>query len=388
VYKGINVFKDINRLLLMNINHKETYMKLIFFVFLIIFILGGGTAIGRGTVLNLGVIWGIILLVLIRFQKGTLKIPPSLAFYVIFLVILGLSMFWAPNKPAGLEYLKLYFSGMLFWLASYNLKQKMASIFDTLVLVLALIFGFLFLLNNFFGFPSGDSIGLFTYYTSNHGLIGSFWAVAFLVAIKKYVDEKKYRYILFLVLGVFFLAVSLSRSAYLALFVGVFYMFREKTLMAKYRSIFWILALVTAALFVFSGIFKTTLFSRPYFIRGLIGVIRNPFGLGFGNFNAITSDPNVNPLGILGMAKLAHNIILEVLVGMGLFGISFVVWLVMAIRSVVVQDRKRLPLMYGAFFLALFVNFFFDVTYYIPTMVWLWFMALGLVQMQSEMKLA
>ena len=76
----------------------------------------------------------------------------------------------------------------------------------------------------------------------------------------------------------------------------------------------------------------------------------------------------------------AHNIVLEVVVGVGVLGVFFVAWLIKVLLDIVRRGKS----LYSALFVALTVNFFFDTTYYIPTMIWLWFIFLGFSQKSAE----
>ncbi len=59
--------------------------------------------------------------------------------------------------------------------------------------------------------------------------------------------------------------------------------------------------------------------------------------------------------------------------------IPFIVWLCNVSWKLIkkINDKSILP---TAIFFTLLVNFLFDFTYFDPTMLWLWFIALGLAQ--------
>jgi len=135
--------------------------------------------------------------------------------------------------------------------------------------------------------------------------------------------------------------------------------------------------LVFVALFVFAGAQKITLFSRPYFVQGIVGFVRNPLGIGMGNFIIVSSDSANHLWGMDAFSSIAHNIVLEILTGMGVFGFIFLAWLVIILKDVW-HNNKTKDIIYQALFVTLGVNFLFDTTYFISTMLWLWFGSLGL----------
>jgi hypothetical protein len=96
-----------------------------------------------------------------------------------------------------------------------------------------------------------------------------------------------------------------------------------------------------------------------------------------GNFREISKDPGNHILGFWGFSSVAHNIALEVLSGLGILGFVFVYWLY-KVLSDLWSDKSKKNILYKSVFFALTVNFLFDSTYFIPTMLWLWFTTLGL----------
>jgi len=142
---------------------------------------------------------------------------------------------------------------------------------------------------------------------------------------------------------------------------------------------------VFVALFVFAGAQKITLLSRPYFVQGIVGFIRNPQGVGMGNFGSISSDPANHLLGMSDLSSVAHNIILEILTGMGVFGFAFLAWLAVVLKGIW-RNNKKNDIVFQAIFISLGVNFLFNTTYCIPAMLWLWFATLGLAQSKKEKK--
>jgi hypothetical protein len=184
---------------------------------------------------------------------------------------------------------------------------------------------------------------------------------------------------LLLAVGIYFLAISLSRSAYLALGVGIFYLFNKLGLTNKYKKLYVLFIILGALLFIYAAAFKSTLFARPYFEQVVWGLGKWPLGVGVGNFGLISKDPSAPWWSEVAsnFSTLTHNVALEMVAGMGVLGLSFLGWLVYVLLDTIKNSRKAL---FTAVFLAITSNFMFDTTYYIPTMIWLWFIFLGLAQ--------
>ena len=129
-------------------------------------------------------------------------------------------------------------------------------------------------------------------------------------------------------------------------------------------------------LIILAAFKKTTLFSRPYFLQGIVGIYKYPLGVGVGNYKIITLDRTTNIFRATSFSPMAHNIIIEIISGLGIFAISFIFWLVEVINYVFKKNNNNNNL-WAAVFLGLSINFLFDFTYFIPTMVWLWLISLG-----------
>lgn len=180
-----------------------------------------------------------------------------------------------------------------------------------------------------------------------------------------------------MLMGLFLLVVSMSRSAYVAVAIGAYYIFWRLGLEKTHRKLFNIFLIVVIAIFIFVGAFKPTLFDRPYFVEAILGIVKNPLGLGMGHFLEVsTVFKDLSPS--FGTSIYTHNIILEFTLGMGIFSIPFFWWLIKVLYSLI-KDKKTATL-FSAIFLALFANFLFDITYSIPVFVFLWFISLGLAQ--------
>lgn len=339
----------------------------------------GGLGIETSSVQYVGVVVGILLLTLSIVWRKRIEFPPGSLFYLIFLVLLLLSITWSKDREASFEYLVLFSGGGLFWVSFYNLKKEFEEEFGKLIIILGLIFGILFIASSLSGADSvnGKSLYLQASAFRNHNHLGDLWASVLVVVGYLLIKKQKYLYWLIASVGVYFLAVSLSRGAYVALAAGIIYLFAKQNWLAKHKKALKLFVLVFVALFMFAGAQKLTLLSRPFFVQGIVGFIRNPLGVGMGNFSIISLDSANHLWGMSAFSSIAHNIILEILAGMGVFGFAFLAWLAIILKDYWHNNEKK-DIIYQALFIALGVNFLFDTTYYIPTMLWLWFASLGL----------
>jgi len=353
---------------------------LVIFAFLL---LSGGLGVETVLVQNIGVFVGILLVVLIWLQKRKILFPPFILVYSLFLLLFLINSFViSVNTKKSLEVFSLFLSGGLFWIISYNLKKELFPYFDKLIIPLGLIFAGLYFYNNFFGDPSTvRPWSLYLNYSAyrNHNNIGDLWAAVLIVVI--YHLLKNPRNVLLwpiTLLGGYLLLISQSRAAYVALASGVLFLGSQKGWVEKYKKVLAVFLIIASLLFLIIGAQKTTLLTRQYYVQGLLGFIHNPQGVGVGNFDIISRNPQNHILGLSHFSSVAHNIVLEMVTGLGILGFVFVYWL-FKVMTQIWDDKNKKNLVYKTVFIALFANFFFHSSYFIPTMLWMWFGSLGII---------
>ena len=315
---------------------------------------------------------GITVLVLASFGKKGIKPPPGFFLYLAFIVI----VLWKYlENPYGtdLRYLYLFAGGGAVWFSAFNLQEEISKDLGRLIIFLGLAMGLLYFVSLALGVNTIIPGNLYSASSAfkNHNHIGDLWAVVLLLGISRLFIKRKVYFWGLMGLGLYFLFVSYSRSGLLAFAVGAVYLFSRKDWTEKYRLLFISLVVVVCGIFLATSLGKTIFFSRPYFNQAIWGIIHYPQGAGLGNFKMVSSLFEVGTY-----SSIVHNILLEVLVGVGWLGLVFVVWLVYTLWKVLKEAGS--DKVFKAIFLALSVNFMFDSTYAIPTMVWLWFVSLGL----------
>jgi hypothetical protein len=273
------------------------------------------------------------------------------------------------------------------WLLFYNLDEKFRDKLASVIVILGVIYG-VSLLINFVIFPELP-LRPWTLYLPgnmyrNHNHIGDIWAVVMLIMAYKLLTKPKWWHWALIVLGIYFLQISLSRSAYLALGAGLFYLFGKLGLTRKYKRMYIFFLVLVAGLFLYAALFKSTFLARPYFGQAIWGLVRWPLGVGVGNFGFVSEESHgqwwSGPSRVGIISSSAHNLPIEMISGMGILGLIFAAWLVYVTWDIIKSPKNFL---YGAIFLVIAVNFMFDTTYYIPTMLWLWFASLGVAQTES-----
>jgi len=366
------------------INWSTISWAAIFFLFLV-----GGLGLYIHNVRLLGALVPVVGLGFLLFSRRRIALPRGFLPFFAVLVILGINTTWSKGRVATLEYLVMLSGGGAFWLVFYNLGEKFKDTFGRLVIILGIVFGVSYLVN-LLVFPQVPirpwTLYLPSTFSRNHNHLGDMWALVLVVVAHRLLTRPKLWHWGLVAAGVYFLGISLSRSAYLALGVGIFYIFNKLELTGKHRKIYALFLIVAAGLFMYAALFKSTLLSRPYYEQAVYGLSKWPLGVGVGNFGIISGDsqaPWWNAPRAAIVTTSAHNLVLEMISGMGVLGLVFAFWLVYILVDILRNSKQPL---FAAIFLAIAANFMFDTTYFIPTMVWLWFASLGLAQTGSQKK--
>lgn len=354
----------------------------IFFLFLTILLFFGGLGIKTEIVLYTGAILGLLMLFTIWRLGKKLKFPNGTLLYVLFISIFLTSLFWSRSRILSFRYLILFIAGGFFWIVAFNLKNKFKSLFEKILIFLGILFGTITIGDQIFTLEPlrQKFLSLVTPFTENHHHIGDFWIVVLLLTIHKVLHKKRYLYATLFLPGIYLLFISQSRSAYIALIVGIVLVFSNKNLLEKQKRFFISALVFVAALFLIIGTQKSILASRPYYLQAINSLIRHPLGVGVGLFGSVSTECSWCPRSF---SIFTHNLILEMLVGIGFLSLAFVFWLGKMVVDIVNTKTLRVSL-YRALFIALLVNFLFDFTYFIPTTLWLWFVTLGFVQSETR----
>lgn len=358
----------------------------------------GGLGITSPPVSYLGFASGLVVGLLAYFFFNKVEIPRGFFLYLLFLLFLSLHPYLFKIKDAQTyQYFWLLSTGGILWYASFNLKSYLSEKFYLIIVAAGLVFGCLFYLGKILNTNfNSNSFGLFTSFEKTHNHIGDLWFLIIVMIVALWNRLKKTSSIFLLFFAVPIMLFSQSRSAYLALAAGLFYFLTASKNISKRNkeSINKIVILTLLALFLVSGSNKSLLFSRPYFSYGVGGLISHPMGVGIGNFGKISSEEIVQMKNEKGMSddetkglftSVTHNLLLEVFTGLGIIGgVFFMFWFIYLVTGIKWKSRSNLA--YKAAFIGLTFNFMTDYTYVIPTMFWIWFILLGLIQASQKSK--
>jgi hypothetical protein len=356
--------------------------KALWVILLLLLFAGGFGKYLEGLVL-LGIIASALLLIARTVAKEKIRLPRYFGIYLTFLLVFSLSTLWSQDWRASLGYLALYASGAGFWLIAYN-ESRLVSKLSGVVILVAVFFSLMFLIHNTWGLLERNYLSLFLPSSLDHNHIGDVWAVALVpIAYQLIRGKRRLLYWLLAIAGAYFIYLSHSRSALLSISVGVIYLFWKGGWIAKYRTQFAILTGIFILALILMGITKSTLFSRPYVLQGILAFPRYPFGVGVGSFGKISAEFPLVEYGRNTFATVAHSLPVEILSGLGIFSLVFFIWMIKASENLAF-DRGKSTILAQAVFFALLVNFFCDTTYFIPTLVWLFFISLGLSQNEKH----
>lgn len=347
-----------------------------------------GTSLFLAGVWQKGYVYGLVgalLLIgmLVWGRRG--KISRQLFQYLVIILLMGLTLLWSKNMEMVFGNFVVFLLGGG-WMYVGSLMGKEAGLEKKLVWMITFLgLGWLsiFLFQEVFieGMRIG-SRGLVWWgtHTKDHHHLGDWWALVvlsqlWLIQTGEKIKKRKNGYInlLLILVGVVWIYFSRSRSAILSVILGSLYMFKSK--IGKEKLIRWVL-LLSVLSFLFLGLSKPTFLNRQYWVQGVVGWWRYPFGLGMGNFGELSGDVRNHVFGLSNYSSVAHNVLLEFLVGMGVLGLSFWWWFIKyVIEPFVVGKRK--PFLVGGLVLALGINFLFDYTYFISPMWWMFMFLMG-----------
>lgn len=293
-----------------------------------------------------------------------IEVPKYFWLYLIFLISL-----FVHQKIAGgeISFFFLFASAGMYWIVARNLKETINKYLTIFLVIFSGLMSMLYFGALSIGISSFESNSLFLPLANGsfHNHLGDLWAITFVAVFYSFVKKRNTYNTILLGLSSIFIVMSFSRSALISIAAGVGYICYVSREELKIKKVLWFLIPILSLLFIYFGFFKTTLFSRPYIHEGISSVIVHPLGVGVGNFNKVSKE-----------SSLAHNIILEIIAGMGVFSAIFAAWIVYITKSYI--TNKQNVVLFSAIFMAISANFLFDTTYTIPAMIWLFFISLAL----------
>lgn len=328
-----------------------------------------------------------LILFLIQFNsKKDFKFPKQTSIFLIFIACQFISLLWSKNIFNSIEYIVLFIGSFGFYIFFYNSDSFYKKYLIKIIPILGILFFIAFFFTEIIKLPflttliPKNTCTLYSPYTKEHNHLGDFWAITTLILIVGFLIKKKFIYILGISFGLFVLVFSQSRSALMGILVSLYLYLTNKDLPKEIKKYFKLIIFFLILIFIIVSAGKVTIFSRPYYIQAIISLFKNPLGVGMGNFRYVSSNITALNFATSSAAK-AHNIFFEVTSGLGILSIPFIIFFILAFKEVLTQKNYNLPFL---IFILLTVNFSFDVTYAIPTMLWLWFSTLGISQSKNK----
>jgi hypothetical protein len=314
-------------------------------------------------------------------RKRRLNFPKHFGLMVMFVIILNLYPIFIKDKINPIYFAAIFGEGLLYWLIFFNIKNG-GNLFRSLLIKLTLLYSLFYVLTRF----SNLNLTTFSAYFFQEGLpskhyhIGDLWAFTLTLIVGLGWGKFKLKDWLIMDLGILFLVISNARSAYLSLLLGFAYIATKRWGKAKInRYLPIIFFFSTIGLFMFASSSKTTLFSRPYFLQSITSFPTHPLGVGFGNFKLINEYILKTTLAKeVSLSSYVHNIFLEALSGVGIFSVLFLIFLIQVAKDLWQASSEKV--VWGALLTAILINFMFDTTYTIPSLIWILFICLGVFQ--------
>jgi hypothetical protein len=312
-------------------------------------------------------------------SKKTLIIPKHFLIFTIFALILHLYIPFVRDKIQPFYYSAVISEALFYWLIFYNIEGGKL-IAKRIFITFSILYSSILLITKTFDlniFALAERI--FQEAPSKHYYYNCFWVPAIILLFEKELKKIKKDSLILIIAGIIFLIVSDSRTSFVAFALSIVYLIYKRYFAIELKKKYiLILVLLMGVLFVYLGIQKTTLFSRPYFTQSIQSFPQNPLGVGFGNFAQISDIFHKNENDWAPFSRSAHNIILESLSGVGVFTILLVAFLILIIKDVL--SSKGESIVWGAVVIFILTSFMFDSSYAIPCFIWLLFVSLGTFQ--------
>jgi len=377
------MINKIYNILKANFNFSHLFYSLLFSSF---FLFGGFEQHNMSFFIYI-IIFSLIFIISTFFSKNNIKIPSGFLIYIFFLVTLAIHTIISPRLDVNAKNVFLYLIGGLVWLVFFNLHKPQKTLSLILILVGLLFIG-VFFYQKIIGInTNATTFGLDNYAFGTHIYLADLWSVIIIIPIYNlfHRDKRTIYNTILLVIGLTIIAASYSRSALFSLIGVIFYLSENiyiSTIPKSIKLLRIIIYLIILFILIVFSMQKSLLNSRPYFRQALIGFTKYPLGVGVGNFYKISQDTSNSFISSADTSFLVHNIVLEFLSGMGIFSITFILWLFYEINTIFKNVAKN-NLLARCIFIAITINFMFNSVYAIPTMLWLWFAALGSTQTEQ-----
>jgi hypothetical protein len=312
-----------------------------------------------------------------------INIPRHFFIMVLFFLILQVYLFFIGDKLNPLYSSIVLGEGLIYWAIFYNLPEAFRYI-KYFIYSLAIIYSLIYLASLAFNISLTKLAELYfgpSQLTSRHWHLGNLWAFVLVITIAANWGKYNLKNLPLIVLGIIFLVISNVRSAMVSLMASFIYLFYQKKTVAKMQKVTIIaLALTAVIAFIYISRFKTSIFSRPYYIQSIESFAKYPLGVGVGNFKNIAIEYYKENPSDTSLSFYTHNVFLETLSGVGVFSMIPLIFLILLTKDLI---RRRFDIIPSSLLIAMLVNFMIDASYLRIGLVWLFFMTLGTLRFQN-----
>ena len=333
-----------------------------------------------------GIIVGLSLLMAAYIKNRKIGFPKnSGTIFLIVFCLIQIPYLFIFKSHYSTNFFLLFVGGILFLLASYNLSDYIKKNFHIFFIILTSIVGIIYLFSRYIIDPLhllNNVDLLLTNPKYPHILLGDLFSVTFVLSLYQYLKHKKKIYLVVLVFSIFLIAISFSRSALVSLGVGVFYLLYYKGFISKYKKKVLLFFILISVAFILESLTKSVFANRLYFIQAFYVFFTHPLGVGMGNFQTLFNygiSSSVNSI-------YTHSLFLEILVGTGICGVPFFIWLYKTIKNVFWTNIDSKGFVCRLATLAILINFTFNATYAIPVMFWIFFICLGALLKKDKLQ--
>ncbi len=308
---------------------------------------------------------------------------------VLFILALAVSTVFSQNRQNSLLELHKYTGGVILFFIAASFSEKDRSLTIRVIIFAGLVISFLAIYQYFFGFRDLldylsnnklQSIFVSDYLASRRvfvpfvtpGILGGYLAMLIPLFL---IDKNRVWPVIPVLLALF---LTRSLGAFLSLFCVLFiYLCAQRKL--KKGAVFYLLGLfiLIAIIFILRSltqkehiqpVFSTVM--RFSYWRDTLGVIKGHLltGVGPGNFN-------------LKISRYAHNSYLQIWAEMGILGLFSFLWIVYSAVKPCFKNQAVDLLAASAVFL---IHNFLDFTFFLPEVVFIWWVILGLLVAQCR----
>ncbi len=354
----------------MHLERFESYLSKIFVFLIYSSVILGSVGIFKDYAITVTLIILIIFLGNRLVLGKLLKIPRNYILLQVFIASLLIHTLFFDGK---IIYFWMFFTGGLVWLAVFNNTETVRKYLNIFLVVFGFTMLALFLWYRLHGisFMSPDNLFLPLGPNVKHNHLGDLWSLIVISSIYQALFKNRRLFYITTLSGICIILFSFSRSSIFSVATGLIFIIFNLNGLKNRNTYITISGIILAIIFLYFSFYKSALFARPYFGEAIAALATHPLGVGMGNFYLISKETNV-----------VHNLILEVVSGMGVFSIIFIYWIIKILSEIFKNSKNNL--LFKALFLAMFVNFMFDSIYVIPGYFLLWFLILGAAQNNNQ----